>query len=115
MCVCVCAQALKNGSKYDDIWIYKYEQTRYSGDDFILNKIILTQLPKMIGEKVESALANIMFYKLDLDIRKLVRRLERLYLKILKWKQYVVFNQTCLDNNLLIIIYMYIYIYIYIY
>ena len=48
-------------------------------------------------------------YHLDPDIRKIRRRLERLHLKILKRKQAVVFNQTCLDNDLLRI---YIYIYI---
>ena len=56
----------------------------------------------------------------DPDIRKITRRLEHLHLKIWKRKQSVVFNSTCLDNDLLpkytIYIYIYnIYIYIYIY
>ena len=63
---------------------------------------------------VEIAGANIGFflYQLDPDIRRLVRRLERLHFKILKKKQSAVFNQTSLDNDLLP---KYIYIYIYIF
>ena len=79
----------------------------------------LTQPPKMTSEMVESTLANIGFflYQLDPEVRRLMRRLEC-----------AVFNQTCLNNDLLpqytiyiyiyihnIIIYVFIYIYIYIY
>ena len=56
---------------------------------------------------------------LDPDIRKIIKRLERLLLKIWKRKHFVVFNKTCFDNDLLpkytMHTYIYIYIYIYIY
>ncbi len=57
----------------------------------------------MTSEMVKSAWANIGFflYQLDPEVRRLVRRLERLHLKILKKKQSTVFNETCLDNDLL--------------
>ena len=63
----------------------------------------VTPLPKMTTKMMESTWANIGFflYQHDPDIRRLVRRLECLYLKILKKKQSTVFNQTCLDNDLL--------------
>ena len=54
-------------------------------------------------------------YQMEPEVRRLVRRLERLHLKILKKKQFVVFNQTCLDNELPPKYTIYIYIYIYIY
>ena len=59
----------------------------------------------MTSEKVESVWACIGYflYQLHPDMRRLVRNLERLYLKILKKKQSAVFNH----------IYIYIYIYIY--
>ena len=52
---------------------------------------------------VESAWASIGYYLHYLvpDIRKITRRLERLDLKILKKKQSAVFDQTCLDTDLL--------------
>ena len=69
---------------------------------------------------VESAWANIgfFFYQLDPEVRRLVRRLECFHLNIFKKKQSAVFNQTCLDNDLLpqyttyVCIYIYIYIYV---
>ena len=89
----------------------------------------LTRVPKITSEMLESAWANIRFfrYQIDPELRRLVRRLERLHLMILKKKQSVVFNQICLDNNLLpkytislslslsLAIYIYIYIYLRIY
>ena len=62
----------------------------------------LTQPPEMDSEMVESSWTNIGFflYQLNLEVRRLGRRLERLHL-ILKKKQSAVFNQ-----------YIYIYIYI---
>ena len=62
----------------------------------------------MTSEVVESAWANIrcVLYQLDSDIRRLVRRLERLHLIIQKKNnQSTICNLTCL--------YIYIYIYIY--
>ena len=53
-------------------------------------------------------------HHLDPDIRKIAKKLS-LHLKILKKKQSVVFDQTCLDNDLLPKYTIYIYIYIYIY
>ena len=71
----------------------------------------------MTSEMVESTWACIGFFlqHLDPDIRKITRRLVHLHLKILKKKQSVVFNRTCLDNDLLPKYTIYIYIYIYIY
>ena len=66
----------------------------------------------MTSEMVESAWASIGYFlhQLDQDIR----RLEHLQLKILKKKESMVFNQTCLDNDLLpkYVIYIYTYRYI---
>ena len=60
----------------------------------------------MISEMVESAWANIGFFlpHLDPEIRRIVRRLERLHLKIIKKRQSQGFNRTFL--------YTYIYVYI---
>ena len=57
----------------------------------------------MTREMVESARVSMGYFlhHLDPDIRKVTRRLERLHVKILKRKQSVVFNRTCLDNDLL--------------
>ena len=57
----------------------------------------------MTSEMVESAWATGRFflYQLDIEDRRLLRRFEHLHLIILKKKQSVLFNQTCLDNNLL--------------
>ena len=55
-----------------------------------------------------------LIYQLDLEVRRLVRRLERLHLKILKKKQSAVFYQTSFDNGLLPKYTIYIYIYIYV-
>ena len=59
---------------------------------------------------------HVLFHYFDRDIRKITRRLECLHLKILKKKQSMAFNLTCLDDDLLskYTIYMSIYIYIYI-
>ena len=67
----------------------------------------------MTSEMVGSAWPNIDFflYRLDPKGKNLVRRHERFRLKFIKKKQSAVFNQTCLDNDLLP---KYIYIYIYI-
>ena len=66
----------------------------------------------MTSEMVKSAWANIGFflYQLDPEVRRRVRRLEPLHLKILKKKQSTVFNQTCLDYDLLPTYTTYIYI-----
>ena len=50
--------------------------------------------PKLIGEMVECTGANIGYfiYQLDPDVRRLVKRLERLHSKILKRKQSALFN-----------------------
>ena len=58
----------------------------------------------MTSKMVERVWANIgyILYQIGLDsMRGLVRRLERLHLKFFKKKQSVVFNQTCLNNDLL--------------
>ena len=59
-------------------------------------------------------------YHLDPNTRKITRRLEKLQLKIINKQRSIVFNKTCLNNNLLpkytlFDIYLSIYIYIYIY
>ena len=48
------------------------------------------------------------------EIKLKFRQLEKYKLKNLKAKSHLVFNETCLNNNLLPV-YIYIYIYIYIY
>ena len=55
----------------------------------------------MTSEMVENTLANIRFFfhLLDPEIRRRVRRLERLHLKIIKKGESVVFNRPRLDNN----------------
>ena len=57
----------------------------------------------MTNKMVESAWANIVFFlhHLDSEIGRIVRRLEHLHLKIIKKRPSLVFNRTCLDNNLL--------------
>ena len=57
----------------------------------------------MTSEMVESVWANTGFflYQFDPEVRRQVRRLERLRLKILKKKQFAVFNPIYLDNDLL--------------
>ena len=65
----------------------------------------------MTREVVESDWANIGFFSPPSRPGRMVRRLERLHVKILKERQFVVINRTCRDNNLLPI-YIYIYIYI---
>ena len=53
----------------------------------------------MTTKMVKSAWASIIYilHQLEPDIR----RLECLYLKILQKKQFAIFNETCLDNDLL--------------
>ena len=50
--------------------------------------------------------------ELDSEVRRRMRRFEHLHLKILKKKQSAVFNQTCLDNDLLPQYTIYIYMYV---
>ena len=70
----------------------------------------------MISEMVTSAYNNIGFflYQLGPNVKRVVRRLERLHLKILKKKRLAVFIQTSLYIYTHTHIYIYIYIYIYI-
>ena len=62
----------------------------------------LTQHPNITSEMVESALANManFLHHLDRALRIIGRRLDHLHLNILKGKQSVVFNRTCLDEDL---------------
>ena len=55
-------------------------------------------------EAFESARADSMgsiLFQLDPNIRKRARRLEKIQIKIMKNKCSVLFNNTCLQNNLL--------------
>ena len=53
----------------------------------------------MTSEMGKSSWANIGYFLYQLDPE--VRRLERLHMKILKKKLSTIFNQACLDNDLL--------------
>ena len=66
----------------------------------------------MTSEMDESAWVSMgcFLHHLDPGIKYIARRLERLHLKILKKKQSTIFNQTCLDNDLLSKYTLYIYI-----
>ena len=57
----------------------------------------------MASKIVESAWANmgLFLHHLATEIRRIERRFECLHLKIIKKRQSVVFNRTCLDNNFL--------------
>ena len=57
----------------------------------------------MTSKMFESTWVNIGFflYQFDPEVRRLMGRIGCLHLKILKKKQSSVFNQTCLDNDLL--------------
>ena len=77
--------------KSSHLWIKLVTKKPYISPSATNN---LTQSLKMTSEMVESPQANIGFflYQLDLDVRKL----KHLHL-ILKKKQSMVFNQTCLE------------------
>ena len=49
-------------------------------------------------------------YHLDPETRKVTRRLEKLQLKIINKQYSIVFNKTCLNNNLIYTLQKYIYI-----
>ena len=55
---------------------------------------------KWNGQKLLGSIEYFLHH-LNPDIRKITRRLKHFHLKILKKKQSAIFNQTCLDNNLL--------------
>ena len=65
------------------------------------------------SKMVKSTRANLGFFTHDLnpEIRRIVRRLEYLHLKIIKKKQSMEFDRTCLDNNLLSKYKIYLYMY----
>ena len=74
----------------------------------------LTQPQNLTIEMIENTWASMGYFlhHLEPDIRNVTRRLGRPYLKILKRKLSVVFNQTCIDYDLLPKYRLYIYIYI---
>ena len=78
-----------------------------------------TQTLKVTSEIVQSSWVSMeqFLHHVDPDIRKIIRKFECFQEKIIKRKKIsdsVVFNGTCLNNDLLpkYIIYIYIYIYI---
>ena len=101
---------------YPGIWICLCLCYALSSDA-VLWRLYLTLPPKMTSVVVKSAWPSKrnFLHHLDPEIRKMARRNERLHLKLLTMTQSEVFNQTCLDKDLLPKYKLYIYIYIYIY